>query len=397
MKLFSIKTDWSLWIFKVALFISFIYSMHPWFIWFLGNRVVILSVVLFGLTLFYSKYLYEVTRKKLAAFFIIILLYIYMFVCREDMTILGMIFSFLNILVFGFIIFSKDLYRTESLQFIAELLACISLFSMIGLILFLGGINFSPRMIDFNNGQYEYYNYYFFLIDLRAISLDKWRFSGCFLEPAHIGVASAVLLISQNYNLKKWYNVVLLLTIIISFSLAAYVLIFWGLYIKILMTSKYIIVYTFILLFVSISLALIAFNYNQGDNFVNKYIFERLVFKDGEMAGDNRVSHGFKKDYERFMESNKVWLGTKYDQNRYEGGNAGYRVYIYQNGLIGLLLIIMLYFLLIPPGTPASLALFLLILNAMIFWKGGTPLWYNLIIPYLFSFSSLRRFYIRSK
>lgn len=371
--------------------------MHPWFIWPLGNYVIILSVVLFGLTLFYGKYLYGVTRKKLAAFFIIALLYVYMFVCREDMTILGMVFSFLNVFVFSFIIFSKDLYRTESLQFIAKLLACISLFSIIGLILFFGGIHFSPTMINFNDGQYEYYNYYFFLVDISSVSLDKWRFSGCFLEPAHIGVASAVLLISQNYNLKKWYNVVLLLTIIISFSLAAYVLIVFGLYIKVMLTSKYIVVYTLILLFVSILLALIAFNYNQGDNFINKYIFERLVFEDGKMAGDNRVSHGFKKDYERFMDSNKVWFGTKYDQNRYEGGNAGYRVYIYQNGLIGLLLIILLYFSLIPSGTPVSLALFLLTLNAMIFWKGGTPLWYNLIIPYLFSFSSLRRFYIRSK
>lgn len=79
------------------------------------------------------------------------------------------------------------------------------------------GFNFSPNVVDYNEGQYEYYNYYFFLVDLKTIVADKWRFSGYFLEPAHIGVASTVLLISQNYNFRKWYNLILLLTVIISF------------------------------------------------------------------------------------------------------------------------------------------------------------------------------------
>ena len=76
---------------------------------------------------------------------------------------------------------------------------------------------------------------------------------------------------------------------------------------------------------------LIALNYEQGDNFFNKYIFERLSFEDGEMVGNNRVSHGFKQDFERFMDSNKIWFGTEYNPNRYEGGNAGNRDYINQN------------------------------------------------------------------
>ena len=115
-----------------------------------------------------------------------------------------------------------------------------------------------------------------------------------------------MLLISQNYNFKKWYNLILLLTVIISFSLAAYVLLVFGLYVKFLLTSKHVVLYTFILLFISMIVVLIALNYEQGDNFFNKYIFERLSFEDGEMVGNNRVSHGFKQDFERFMDSNQI-------------------------------------------------------------------------------------------
>ena len=154
---------------------------------------------------------------------------------------------------------------------------------------------------------------------MKTIVADKWRFSGYFLEPAHIGVASTVLLISQNYNFRKWYNLILLLTVIISFSLAAYVLFIFGLYVKLLLSSKHFVLYTFILLFISLIVVLIALNYEQGDNFFNKYIFERLSFEDGEMVGNNRVSHGFKQDFERFMDSNKIWFGTEYNPNRYEG------------------------------------------------------------------------------
>ena len=394
MRIFSANNK-GIGIFKVALFTSFIYSMNPWFLWSLGNYSVILSVVLFLFTLFHRKELYLINEKRLLSFFILVILHIYLLLIKSDVTILTIIFSILNICVFGFIIFSRDACRIVSLQFIAKLLACISLVSIFGLILFFLGFNFSPNVVDYNEGQYEYYNYYFFLVDLKTIVADKWRFSGYFLEPAHIGVASTVLLISQNYNFRKWYNLILLLTVIISFSLAAYVLFIFGLYVKLLLSSKHFVLYTFILLFISMIVVLIALNYEQGDNFFNKYIFERLSFEDGEMVGNYRVSHGFKQDFERFMDSNKIWFGTEYNPNRYEGGNAGYRVYIYQNGLIGLLLIIIFYVSLIPAGTPVFLTLFLLLLNVLIFWKGGTPLWYNLIIPYLFSFSSLKQFYVR--
>ena len=63
-----------------------------------------------------------------------------------------------------------------------------------------------------------------------------------------------------------------LLTVIISFSLAAYVLFIFGLYVKLLLSSKHFVLYTFILLFISMIVVLIALNYEHGDNFFNKYM-----------------------------------------------------------------------------------------------------------------------------
>lgn len=136
--------------------------MNPWFLWSLGNYSVILSVVLFLFTLFYGKELYLINEKRLLSFFILVILHIYLLLIKSDVTILTIIFSILNICVFGFIIFSRDVCRIVSLQFMAKLLACISLVSILGLILFFLGFNFSPSVVDYNDGQYEYYNYYFF-------------------------------------------------------------------------------------------------------------------------------------------------------------------------------------------------------------------------------------------
>lgn len=41
---------------------------------------------------------------------------------------------------------------------------------------------------------------------------------------------------------------------------------------------------------------IISINYNSGENYLNKRIFERLIFEDGEMMGANRTTDFFKLD-----------------------------------------------------------------------------------------------------
>lgn len=91
------------------------------------------------------------------------------------------------------------------------------------------------------------------------------------------------------------------------------------------------------------AICIVAFYYNGGDNLIHDLILMRLEIEDGEMVGDNRVTDDFQMEFDDFLQSSDIFLGREMDWSTF--GNSGFRVYIYENGLIGLLLVILLYFL----------------------------------------------------
>jgi hypothetical protein len=86
-----------------------------------------------------------------------------------------------------------------------------------------------------------------------------------------------------------------------------------------------------------------AFTYNNGDNLVHDLILLRLEVDDGELAGDNRVTGNFEKDYENFLGSADIVFGRQMEI--VEFGNAGYKPFFYDHGLVGSMLIFSFYFI----------------------------------------------------
>ena len=76
--------------------------------------------------------------------------------------------------------------------------------------------------------------------------------------------------------------------------------------------------------------------YNNGNNIVNNLIIERLRIEDQSLAGDTRYSELMDSYYNEFIYSDKVFTGIGF--NKYEklnlGANAGYKVFIVQNGIL---------------------------------------------------------------
>ena len=109
------------------------------------------------------------------------------------------------------------------------------------------------------------------------------RFEGFYDEPGVVGNIAMVLLYIGHFDLKKWYNIVLLLAGIFSFSLVFYIavcayFIFAG-------TNRIRIVF---------SLILIALIYLFTDNeVVTQYVFGRIQFENGYMSGYNRENYDF--------------------------------------------------------------------------------------------------------
>lgn len=109
------------------------------------------------------------------------------------------------------------------------------------------------------------------------------RFEGFFDEPGVVGNIAMVLLYIGHFDLKKWYNVILLLAGIFSFSLVFYIAV-----------CSYFVFAGSNRLRIAFSLILISLIYLFIDNeVVTQYIFDRVKFENGSMVGYNRENMDF--------------------------------------------------------------------------------------------------------
>ena len=128
--------------------------------------------------------------------------------------------------------------------------------------------------------DYEVYIFNTYLVRTLDITA-RIRFSGFYDEAGVVGNITMVLLYLQKFNFKKWYNIILLISGILSFSLTFYIAVF-----------AYYVIYGDIKLklsFLVVLLLCVFFFYN--NEFVYNLIFGRLEIEGGQLAGYNREIH----------------------------------------------------------------------------------------------------------
>lgn len=133
-----------------------------------------------------------------------------------------------------------------------------------------------------------YIQYAFFVRELRSGDFLP-RFYGLYDEPGVPGTIAMVFLYCNKYNLKKWYNIVLFLTGLLSFSLFFYV-----------STLLYILFFgnTKMKLFtILICMSIMIFAYE--NEVISRYVFDRFTVTDGEWAGYNRENYDFDYYYKQ--------------------------------------------------------------------------------------------------
>ena len=126
--------------------------------------------------------------------------------------------------------------------------------------------------------------------------------------------------------------------------------------------------------------------YNDGDNMVNNLILSRLEIDEttGDIVGNNRVDKDFKKEFDKYIVSSDVFFGRNMKTTVGEGtGNSGYRVFIYQYGLVGLFLLILFYGFSFRGYVDIRYLMVAIIISILIFWIRAYPLWYSNYIPIL--------------
>ena len=365
--------------FQMGMIVAFLGSLNPWFMWPLGIYYIIISSVFFLFSMsmsmaqrdcFYNRY--DVLLPTIS--FAILAFY-------QSLTRGRNLNSFIADSFHVFIFFSLFRVNLSELRRFMDGLAkgmgAWLAISMSFFLLYLIGFPLPGRDAAFLT--YSYTNYYFFLLDDRFLFTIIPRFHSVFLEPGHMGTMTVMLLFTQIGKWKRWYNVSLIIATFISFSLAAYGLFIALIFLSLWIRRRHIVRHSVTALITLGAMTVGAFFYNGGDNMLHDLIVLRLEIDDGEMAGDNRVTDDFKADYEQLWESSDVIWGRERDTESW--GNSGYRVYIYDYGLIGLLLFIVFYVLSMYNTGDQRIMIALFIIAALNFIIRGYPLWYANYFP----------------
>lgn len=245
-----------------------------------------------------------------------------------------------------FLLLSPADFKFKLVKYVSYSFAGIILVSLLGWILYLLDVHL-PNYYSQTSTFYEHTVFYVFLLNGTPQEQIVPRFAGFFLEPGHLATTCCFLLYLNKFDLRQFYNIIFLIAVLFSLSLAGYGLLF-GSYLLFLLVSsrkKFLGLLFFFLLSVSI-VYYISATYNGGDNILQNMIFSRLEIEDGDIVGNNRTSVFFDKNFDRYIETDAIFLGkgrAAYSSSYSEGlllGSAGMKCYLYTRGLAGTFLIL---------------------------------------------------------
>jgi len=265
--------------------------------------------------------------------------------------------------------------KFEIFEFLTKAISIILGISLFGWILYLLSVPLPYFSID--NSYGPYINYLFFIVydESNYFSIIP-RFSSIFLEPGYLGMITSLIIISHQFRLNRNSLKILFATTIFSFSLAAFLVLFLTYLIYLSFSSNRFIWYLIFLVFILILLYFFSLEYNSGENAIYNYFFKRLEFSDGVISGYNRFSGDLESYYYKFVNSNSVFFGIGEQEFRlinWDGGNAGYKVFIIQYGIVGTIFVFILYFsIFLKYSSKAGLLLFFA--YCLIFLQAAYPL-----------------------
>ena len=376
------KRDIAIALFTIGIAINIFASIHVMYFWMIEAYCPFVTMPLFIMSVLLSRStrtpIFTRTDFLLPTLLSLIVQYYQCLVNAQN--IVPFIISTASLCMF-YCMFRIDKEIAEkSLTKICKVFAGFLKISILFFFLHFIGVNLPNVSVE--RGNYSYTNFFFFLLDDRELwNILIPSFNSVFLEPGHMGTTIIMLLATQIGKWKKWYNVVLFVALLMSFSLAAYCLGVMLLFLRLWMLRRKIVLKVLGLVsFLGIIVGG-SFVYNDGDNMLNNLIVMRLEVSDtgDDFKGNNRVSEDFEKEFESFLGSSDVLFGREMD---YEGwGNSGYRVYIYDYGMAGFALFFVFYFFAFRTGRDIR-AITAFVLAMTNFWIRGYPMLFAFLYPY---------------
>lgn len=239
----------------------------------------------------------------------------------------------------------------------------------------------SEHAWQYNDYGFRLDNYFLFRVDTNlspwAPAIDYYRYNGFFLEPGHIGTITAFFLFANKFELKRRRNQIFLVTILLSMSAAALMLLLLGYILYRFQQKRTTIIIAAIWLAVAI---LIIVNYNGGDNMFNNLIVEKLMRRNGAIEG--RFAEWTLQLYDKTVRHGNIFWGLGGESLNLMTQSAGYKVFLVQNGIFGMTLTIIAYWL-IERTCPSRLALMMFVLYIISFLQRTYCFWDAFLDPYI--------------
>lgn len=371
-------------IFFGGILLAYYGSMLPWFIWPLQKVYIIISSFLIGTAMVLDNLSRSMvfSRKNwiVPASLAIMLLILQRIVNK------GNVIGFTEALLNGFVIFGllklELPYLKKTISMLCKIMGGFLVISMIAFFLHLFGFPLPSIDISKEDLLYDFTNYFWFMTSEQQNLLLFPRFQSVFLEPGHLGTATSLLLFTQIGSWKKWYNISLLVATLLTFSLAAYVLLIMIIFVGAWMQGKKLFKKIAIAISVLAITTIVSLTYQDGDNLVNNLILSRMeVDEDGKLSGDNRVTDSFEDVYDDYVTSSDIWFGRDYSIEEFGFGNSGYRVFLYDYGLICLLLALGFYATMSYNPSQKRSWIAMIIVSIAGFWVRATPMTFYFLIP----------------
>lgn len=319
-----------------------------------------------------------VFNKDIALAFIFLALSIFV----KGKNIYGLLESFLQFLPLIFIL-SDNENKAKHIDFISKVLGFVIIIGAIPYLLqnagFISLMGVPSFYGDGSHDSYFFTNYFLFLQHFS----ETFRFRSIFLEPGYLGTLSAFILYLNNYDFKKWQNCFILIGLLLSFSLAGYIAFAIGYLFHLRIENKSIrgpIVFIILLIGVMNIAPLI----NNGNNYVNELIVQRLQF-DEELGivGNDRFHGDTDYLFEQAFTNGTFMFGLPnniFDNSDITG--AGYKIYILRYGLFSFVCAILFYIVLASSASNRKECMYASILLVFIFLQSATPEMYRWLIPF---------------
>ena len=278
---------------------------------------------------------------------LISIVYFLLLVKNPNVNIYRLIFTIGAISNLSALFFISVWDRLKLLEIISNLFVICLFFSICGWVMNLAGHPLPVlAYVDFNDDVHFLNNCILYYDNADFTFLPRFR--GFFIEPGQLATPCVFLFFARGGKFKDWRNIILLIAIVLSFSLAGYIALLIGVFLKsIFVSKKFRIVKLLLFTLIVGGAAFFTIQIADEDNPLYSLIIQRLEFDDEKgIAGNNRTDDVFEYHFSQYVKSSKILfgIGDELPAGDANWGNhaSGIKKFFLNYGLIGVLCMLLL-------------------------------------------------------